>query len=62
LHPARRPADAHEQTVRFADADLIRGPLPVAEDAAGTDDQALHPRGDGIHLRRADEISPSAFG
>src|SRR4051812_28273710 len=54
-HQLGRPADADQQSIRPADADFVEAPFAVAQDAAGTDDQIVHPGSDGVDVGRADE-------
>ena len=51
----RGPAYANQQPVGAGNPNLIDSPFAVTQNAAGADDQVVHPRGDGIDARCADE-------
>jgi hypothetical protein len=51
----RRPTDPNEQPVWSTDPDFVEAPLAVAQHTTRTNDQVVHPRGDSVNVRRANE-------
>jgi hypothetical protein len=50
-----RPANADKKTVWSGHPDLVEVPFAMAQDAAGTDNQTVYPRGDGVNVGGPDE-------
>ncbi len=51
-----RPTDADKHPIRSAYyPNIVETPFAVARDAAGTDNEVFHSRGDGINFGRANE-------
>ena len=61
-YQGRRPSDSNGKTVRASNADLVKPPFPMPENATWPDDKIVHPRRDCRHIWRSNENTERIVG